>query len=177
MNKQAYKMQQRKHLVLSFVTNLALLLTGFVVVGSGFSMQLNYHMGHHGSIDVNRLVWGLDFWRWSDIHKTSIVIMSFLAAIHVVLHWHWYRTVVKKNLLAKNKLAITLTIAFFVVAMTGYIPWFIGLTGGSDVSRKIFIEVHDKITLVLSVCLVIHVAKRYRWFVVSYKKLNNKGGK
>jgi hypothetical protein len=49
-------MQKKSRLVLSFVTNLGLLLTESAVVFTGFKIQLEYHMGHHGSIDKGNLV-------------------------------------------------------------------------------------------------------------------------
>jgi hypothetical protein len=163
---------QKKSLIVSLVTNVALLLTGFAVAFSGFLIQLDYHMGHHGSIDENDLVLGMDYLGWTNGHKVSIVTLSLLVIIHIILHWRWYKTVLQKNLFAKNKLAIALTMIFTVVAITGYVPWLIGLTGGSDASRRTFIEVHDKIAVVLFVCLVIHLAKRFRWFIDSIHRLN-----
>lgn len=162
---------QKKTLVVSLVTNLGLLLTGFAMALSGFVIQFSYHMGHHGSIDKSNLSLGINYVGWSGIHKISIVIISFLAIAHIILHWKWYKTIVRKNLFGKNKLVITLTILFIIVAITGYIPWYKDLAGGQDATRKSFIEVHDKLTFILIVYLVIHVIRRMRWFITSFRKL------
>ena len=156
---------------MSLVTNFGLLLTGFAMVLSGFVIQFNYHMGHHGSIDKSNLVLGISYVGWSGIHKTSIAIISFFAIAHIILHWKWYKAIVRKNLFVKNKLVITLTILFIIVAITGYIPWCMDMVGGQYAIRKSFIEVHDKLTFILIVYLVIHVIKRMRWFIASFKKL------
>ena len=167
----------KKNLIPSFLTNLGLLLTGFTTALSGFVIQFAYHMGHHGHIDQNSLALGMDYGGWSNIHKVSIVIISLLAIVHIVLHWKWYKTVVRKKLLGKNRLVLTLTILFVVVALTGYIPWVIDLAGGREETRKGFIEVHDKLTFILLPYLVIHVTRRRRWLIGSYKRLKESPGK
>jgi predicted neutral ceramidase superfamily lipid hydrolase len=112
---------------------------------------------------------------WSSCHKISIIIMSFLIIFHIALHWEWYKTVIRKKLLSRNKLVITLAIIFIIVGVTGYIPWLVKLLGGSDWTRRIFIEVHDKITFLLFACLIIHVTKSFRWFINAVEKVKKSG--
>ncbi len=160
---------------MNLVTNLGLLLSGMGMALSGFIMQFGYHMGHGGSIDENYPVLGIYYSGWSNSHKISIVIASLLIIVHIVLHWEWYKTVITKKLLARNKLVITLTIIFMIVGVTGYIPWLMKLLGGLDPTRKIFVEVHDKITFLLFAYLVIHVTKNFRWFVNAFAKVKRSG--
>lgn len=158
--------------MVSFLTNLGLLLFGSVMVLSGLLIQIAYHMGHHGEIESNNLVLGLNYFIWSDIHKYSIVLVSIGMVFHTLWHWKWYKAVVrKKKLVVKNQQAIILTIIFISVAITGYISWFIRLSGGSDLSRHFFIEIHDKITLVLFVYFIFHVTQRFKWFFTAWKKV------
>ncbi len=56
----------------SFLINLGLLLFGLAMVFSGLLIQISYHMGHHGEIDTNHLVLGLNYFNWSDFHRVSI---------------------------------------------------------------------------------------------------------
>jgi hypothetical protein len=163
-------MPRKNRRILSLITNLGLLLAGSAMALSGLVIQFSYHMGHHGTIDKAFPVLGMSYVGWSNSHLVSIVIVSFLAAMHITLHWKWYKTIVRKKLFAKNHLAIILTIVFVVVATTGYIPWFIKLGGASEATRKAFIEVHDKLAFVLFAYLAIHVTKTYRWFIASFKK-------
>jgi len=96
----------RKHRqILSLITNLGLLLAGSAMALSGLVIQFSYHMGHH---DKTFPVLGMSYVGWSSSHLVSIVIVSFLAAIHITLHWKWYKTIVRKKLFAKNHLAIIL---------------------------------------------------------------------
>jgi hypothetical protein len=162
----------KKNPMVSFLINFGLLLFGSAMVFSGFLIQISYHMGHHGEIDTNKFVLGINYFNWSDLHKISIILVSIGMVFHIILHWKWYKTVVqKKKLVVKNRQAIILTAIFILVAITGYISWFIKLSGGTELSRKFFIEIHDKITLVLLVYLILHVRKRFKWYFTTFKKV------
>ncbi len=159
----------KKNPIFSFLINLGLLLFGSVMVFSGILLQISFHMGHHGGIDTNQLVLGLNYFNWADIHKISIVLVSIGMVFHIILHWKWYKTVVrKKKLIVKNQQAVVLTIIFILVAITGYISWLIKLSGGPDLTRKFYIEIHDKITWVLLVYLIFHITKRFKWYFKTY---------
>lgn len=151
-------------------TNHGLLFLGLIMVFSGLLLQINFHMGVHGPIDINMTVWGLSRTEWSMIHKISIVLFTFLMVNHIILHWRWYKAIVTKKLFAKNKLTLLLSFAFIMVAITGYVPWIIMLTGGDSLMREIFVEIHDKIALILIGLLVFHVSKRLKWFRSTSKR-------
>ena len=162
----------KKNPTVSFLINLGLLLFGSALVFSGLLIQISYHMGHHRGIDTNNLVLGLNYFNWSDFHRVSTVLVSIGMVFHIILHWKWYKTVVrKKKLVVKHQQAIILTIVFILVAITGYFSWFIKLSGGSDLSRRDFIEIHDKITWVLLGYLIFHVTKRFKWFFTTFEKV------
>jgi hypothetical protein len=162
----------KKNPMTSFLINLGLLLFGLAMVFSGVLIQFVYHMGHHGEIDKSNLVLGLTYFNWSDFHLISIVLVSIGMIFHVILHWKWYRTVVpKKKLVVKNQPVIILTLLFILVAITGYISWFMKLSGGPDLSRKFYIEIHDKITWVLLGYLIFHVTKRIKWYFTAFEKV------
>ena len=149
-----------KNPISGFIINSGLLLFGSVMAFSGLLIQFNYHMGNHGDIDMNAVVSGISYGGWSDIHLISIILVSILMVYHFILHWKWYKTIVKKNLIAKNKQVIALTIIFILAAITGYASWLNKLTGGEDITSKAFIEIHDKIAILLFVFLILHVVKK-----------------
>jgi len=155
-----------KNPIFTLITNLGLLLTGFLSAFSGFLLQIQYHLGNH------QIVGGLSYLSWSNIHKLSIVTLSVLMVFHVNLHWKWFRTVIKKRLFAKNKQVLTLSVIFVLVAITGILPWLIGWHPASKSTRETFIEIHDKIAILLTIYLLLHVIKRLKWFSTSLKKLN-----
>ncbi|HUX55138.1 MAG TPA: DUF4405 domain-containing protein [Williamwhitmania sp.] len=159
----------------SFAVNLGLLFSSLIMVFSGLLIQVKYHMGNHGDIAINDHALGISYSGWSSIHKVSIIILSLFMVFHIVLHWKWYSMVIRKKLIAKNIQLITLTILFTLVAITGYIPWLIRIMDGDEVTRKTFIEIHDKLALILVIYLVLHIIKRFKWLITTFYKLMNSG--
>jgi hypothetical protein len=163
--------QKKSRLLFSVITNLGLLLTSSVAAFSGFAIQVGYHMGHDGNIDKSLAVLGLTYSGWSTTHKIFIIVLSLLVTVHIIQHWNRYKIMVRKKLYGRKKTAVILTMLFIAVAVTGYIPWVIDLAGGDAVTRKLFIEIHDKITLILFSCLIIHTIQKFRWFITAYEIL------
>lgn len=182
--------RQRKQTLNSFLIN-NLLLCGIVVIVSGLTIQLGYHIGssepHHGigheaqfqsmnyeqerGFDTFKTVWGINYYEWSTIHKLAISLFSLLMIYHFYIHWKWYKGVIKKHLIRKNSQVLTLTVLFLLVAFTGLIPWFIDLSGSKSVWRFMLIEIHDKLTLVLIIFLILHLVKRSKWFKITFVRL------
>jgi ferredoxin len=181
----------RKRTFNNFLVNNLLLISGMMIIFSGLILQIGYHMGGHeehqfGSnemqfesmqyeqlrgIDTSKIVCGLNYSGWATTHKFVIVIFSLLIIYHTYVHWKWYRGVLTKHLIGKNKQVIILSVLFLLVAVTGLIPWFIDLSGSTSIFRMLFIEIHDKITLILIVFFVLHFIKRVKWFSKTYTKL------
>ena len=175
----------------NFLINNLLLVLGLAMILSGLVMQLGFHMGGHDEhqigardvqfqsmqyeqlrqIDTSKIVCGFNYPAWSAIHKFVVVFFSLLMINHTYLHWKWYKGVITKHLMCKNNQVVILTILFLLVAVTGIIPWLIDLSGGTSIFRMHFIEIHDKITLILIVFLVLHFIKRAKWFATAYAKL------
>jgi NAD-dependent dihydropyrimidine dehydrogenase PreA subunit len=150
--------QQRKF-INHFLINNLLLIFGIVMIHSGLSLQIGYHMSGSNKqnesvkseyfqsmtyeqvneIDTNRTVFGLYYQNWSTIHKFSIVLFSLLIIYHIYTHWKWYKSIIRKHLVSKNIQVITLSVLFLFVACTGLIPWFIHLSEGSVFSRFVLI--------------------------------------
>lgn len=184
--------KKRVHTFNSFLVNNLLFIIGISVIISGLVLQFEYHMGghtiqQHGNtfdtsgfvqnyeqmreINTNKIVWGFKYGNWSDIHKVLIVCFSLLMIYHTYQHWKWYKGIIIKKLYSRNKQVILLALLFVIVVITGLIPWFIDLTGGESTLRMSFIEIHDKITLILIIFLILHFIKRYNWFSKTYEKL------
>ena len=153
--------------------NTALVFIGFIVVYSGFLIQLCYHMGQHGVIDFTKTVLLFNYSSWSNIHKIAILLLTIFMVFHFVQHWNWFKTIIKKNLIQKNKQVFILSTVFILAAITGYISWLIDLTGNDQRARTVFLEIHDKLTIILSLFLILHIAKRLKWFRVTIKRIIN----
>ena len=153
-----------KSLSFSLKINLGLLFIGLLAMFSGLLLQVGFHIGNHFSIPTNKIVFGMSYSGWSAIHKISIVILSLLTIYHIYQHWKWYKAVINKKLFIKNQQVLIFSLLFIFVALTGLTSWFIDLLKREEILRKAFVEIHDKITLIFSVYLVLHIIKRVKWF-------------
>ncbi len=154
-----------------FIINLVLFVFGVSAAFSGMLMQIKYHMSNNA---IDDSVFGIDYHGWSVMHKISIVPPIFLVIYHICQHWKWYKTILTKRLFAKNQQVLILSLFFILVAFTGLTPWFIDALKGDEIQRKTFIEIHDKIAIVFTIYLILHIIRRIKWFFTTFKKINNK---
>ena len=157
-----------------FIVNLGLFVFGIASAFSGMLIQVKYHMGNHGNIAINDSVFGINYHGWSFVHKISIVVLSLLMIYHIYQHWKWYKIVITKRLLVKNQQVLIFSLLFVLVAITGLIPWFIDLLKGAEMQRKTLIEIHDKLAIILTIYLILHIIRRMKWFVTTFDKIKNK---
>lgn len=151
----------------AFIINIGLLFFGLAMSVSGFLIQFRYHMGNNSVLEIG-------YYNWTNIHKISIIWFSIFMSYHLFTHLKWYKTLIFKKLAAKNRFQIILLIVFIIVAITGFIPWIINLSGGSDIARKFVIEVHDKIVILLFILLALHLTNRIKWYITTLDRLKNK---
>lgn len=158
---------------LLFGINSTLLVCGIATAFSGLTIMLHYHMGHQGEINTTDTFMRLTYHDWLWIHRISTLVLSLLMAYHIFLHWKWYKNVLLKKLLSKNKQVLILSAIFSIAFLTGFIPWLLQLSNSTDFTRKLILEIHDKIGLVLIIFLVLHLTKRFKWFKNNYARLND----
>lgn len=181
-------MEMRKQTLNKAFTGILLLVSAVVVSLSGLVLQQEFHridridlavhlvsLHRMGSepmryeqlrgIDTGRTAYGLDYHAWSTIHRSAVVFFSLLMAYHVYSHRRWYAHIIGKHRARKNGYIITLSALFLPVAMTGFLSWFIDSSNGRVMLRIAFIEIHDKIALILSILLIPHIAKRIKSLV------------
>jgi len=181
--------KNKKRTFNNFIVNNFLLISGLAMMFSGLVLQIGFHMGGHQedtpfvqlqtipyeqlrAIDVTKIICGFNYPDWSAIHKTVIVLFSLFMIYHTYVHWKWYKGVITKHLIGRNRQIFILSVLFLFVAVTGLIPWVIDLTGGTDSLRMHFIEIHDKITLILIGFLILHIIKRLKWFSSAFEKMS-----
>lgn len=155
----------------SFVINTGLLFSGLSAALSGMLVQVKYHMGNHGHIPMTDQISGLSYFDLTSIHKVSIFIVTILVVLHFSMHWKLYKMMIRKRLIKRNIQVLTLSVLFILVAISGFLPWSIALMNGDEIIRKTIIEIHDKLAIILSIYLILHIIKRMRWFVSTFKKL------
>lgn len=156
-----------------WVFNSILLITGTIASLSGIAIQIGYHAGSPDSITkASRTILGFGYADWSMIHKIAIVIFALSSIYHIYVHRKWYKAVLKKPSLRKqNKQVLLLSLFFILSAITGIIPWAIDSFGTDQVARTTFIEIHDKISLILVAFMVLHISRR-KQLLVQLLKIN-----
>jgi len=150
---------------LLFCINSILLVCSIAIAFSGLTIMIRYHMDHSGVISTTDEFWGIDYFAWSGIHKSFTIALTLLMAYHFLLHWKWYKNVVLKKLMTKNKLVILLSAIFISTCLTGFIPWLLPSGEDTEITRRGLLEIHDKMGIVLIILLVLHVSKRFNWFM------------
>lgn len=146
-----------------WVCNVILLLAGIATSLSGIFIQGGYHLGN--SDPTTKIIFGLDYETWSFVHKISIVIFMLFCMYHLSVHRKWYKVVLAKQLLRKkNRQVLYLSFFFLLSAVTGLIPWSIDCLEGSINLRRLFIEIHDKVSLLLVLFILLHAIKRRERF-------------
>ncbi len=63
--------------------NTILLLSTLWLVVAGYMLQVNYHIGHHGGIDITDTVWGMSYSSWSTIHKIAAILFTLATTLHI----------------------------------------------------------------------------------------------
>lgn len=144
------------------MVNIGLFVSGLAAIFSGLTIQGEFHMGNHGHVAGTHTVCGMGYEWWTDFHKVSIVVLSLLMIYHLWGHWKWYKLVLQKGLWAKNRQVLILSVLFFLVALTGFVPWFIDSVNGDHGVRMVLIEIHDKLTIVFSIFLILHIIRRFK---------------
>ena len=185
---QIKKDKEKKRLTTQLVVYIFLFTISLLMILSGLTLQIRFHIGNQKefhedaeklltptmtyeqvrAIDATRTVVGFNYADWSLVHKIAIALFTVLLTYHIFLQRKWYGMIFAKNLWRKHIQAITLSLLLLLVAITGYIPWFAGV---SEATRNLLIEIHDKLAILLVVLLVWHVAKRIKWFLNAYSKL------
>ena len=170
-----------------FLINNLLLLSGAITIISGLVLQFGFHIHaarqhqepRSRDADYEQIrgfdqipgVWGINYSGWSAIHKISVVCFFLLMIYHTYKHLKWYRGIISRNLVGKNVQVMILSVIFLFTSLTGIIPWMIDLLGSTNVYRFVFVEIHDKLALLLVVFLILHIIKRKNWFDTAYSKL------
>ena len=162
---------KRKNIIKSLVVNISLIIFACIMALSGLIIQFNYHIGHHGEIDKNIKALGLDYTNWANLHKISIVFVLTFLGFHIYKNINWFKSILKKGLKKGNKQTFWLSIIFVITAITGILPWIIDTANSDYIFRKLLIEIHDKIALILTILLLIHILQRIKRIVLSFKKL------
>jgi hypothetical protein len=137
-----------------WLVNSALLLTGIASMFTGFLIQTHYHMGRSTGA-----VWGCGHAAWAIVHQ--LASFAFLAAVawHLSLNWKPLISLCTRRG-AWRSLGFFVTMFFLLAAVTALAAWVAFMFLGQRSVEKVLVEIHDKVTIPLSVLLLLHVVKR-----------------
>lgn len=150
-----------------------LIVIGILVIISGFQLVINYHAHRLAKYS---LVWGFNYYNWYDIHLISSIGFVTLVIIHVILHFSWYKSLFKGNL-AKYRPTLIITLLFLFTTLTSFVPFLIkhlSKTRG-DLPDFVFlmIELHDKMGIIFTILIILHVIRRKDRLGKMFTKLFN----
>ncbi|MBP7738235.1 MAG: DUF4405 domain-containing protein [Spirochaetes bacterium] len=138
--------------------NLALFL---LLAITGLLLQVNYHMHH---LPNGREVLGLNRHGWLLLHKLSAVMSLAGITAHCLLHRRYIATttrrIIARRSLAKVPSSYYTVVLYVLASLTALIPWiFFGQGHGHGGGRR-FVEIHDKLTLLLIIVTAAHIISR-----------------
>jgi hypothetical protein len=137
--------------------NAGLLVAGALSMVSGFLVQVRYHMGHGAS--AGRIVWGWPYPTWALFHQISSAAMLALATWHLYLNRKPLLAILSRNG-AWRRQGPFLFSTFAAAVATALLAWAAAVGFDHHFVERVFVELHDKIVIAMSVLLVLHVWQR-----------------
>lgn len=161
----------------NLITDLLLLPSGFLTVFSGILLQIKYHMGR---LPKTTEVLSINYYEWTVIHKYASVLFFVILCVHIYLHKEWYISLFRK-IPVKRERTSRLALILLVTSLLGFIPWGQSIINSllgrpSPVTERIFVEIHDKLGILLMIKIIMHVWKRFGWIVKRISGHINKPG-
>jgi hypothetical protein len=165
---------RRHHLKL--VVDIVLLVAAFVTFASGLVLFLDLHRDA-GAFRTSAL--GLSRLAWLNLHRLPALIVVLAIVLHLALDWAAFvarlRNGFSRNSKSRAIPELVLYVAFWTVALTGIVAWFIvhgsaPLAGPVPLAwlyptRHHVVEVHHIVGLVALPLAVHHVGHRWHRMV------------
>lgn len=160
-------LKKRNNSEINFFIDLLLSLIFVFLALSGLLIQIKYHAGH--SLGTDR-VCGLNRAQWLVLHKILSVFLAMGVTIHGIQHISWFQRVLRMaaNFRSKTtKITLLISAIFTCSAATGFIAWLLVPTS----AERNLTELHDKISLLLIILFVMHLANHRPWIL---KNISNR---
>jgi hypothetical protein len=151
--------------------NVSLLIAGTASLVSGFLIQATYHMGH--GTWAGRPVWGWTYPTWALFHQISSAMLLAFATWHLSLNRKPLFAILKRNH-AWRRLGPILFAAFAAAVTTALLAWIAAVASGNFFAERALVEIHDKVVILMSVLLAVHVWQR-RFRLLSRSRPMGKG--
>ncbi len=106
------------------------------------------HVAGHGEVHE---VWH----NWAVLHVITSMLFLVATIYHVVMHWPWYKGIIKRGMGRKSKVTLTLSFIFAAVSITGAV--LILAVEGANSSIGLW---HYRISLGIIALSLAHIATR-----------------
>ncbi len=158
----------RGRLLLNFWIDLISLIPFLICLATGLAIQTNYHFHH---LPDSTLLWGGDRQFWQGVHLCSACATLSVLIPHILLHLRWFKTAVFRNSslgAGQRRWTLALGAVFLLTVMTSLIS--LPLIPGSGL-HHLFIEIHDKLGLLLIPPATYHLLHGGRWLLKIGRRL------
>ncbi len=159
-----------KSIKTNFCVNLLNIIPFLFLIISGSILQIEFHLL---KLPNDYLIANLNRADWLVLHKISATISFMGVIIHCILHWNVI--IINSSILFVKKTIkrIPLSYYLFLVAIpttfTAMFSW-VFIHSKSN-NRTIFIEIHDKIALIVIILSIIHILSRLKWMLNIIKRI------
>lgn len=145
---------------MSFIISAILLLPMLITLFSGLVLIFAFHQHHHSITEF----WGGDRIFWRTRHIAFSIISSGILIYHLRYIIKKFTQVIRFKKIGKsrNKVSALSFWFFFICGLTGYIGWIIGAFSEDLFPRIFFVEIHDKLGLLLFVFALIHIIRKLK---------------
>lgn len=141
---------------LNIAIDLALVPLFCLSVITGVGLHVAGHTADHG------------LWHgWAVAHIAVCLLFLIVAVVHVVNHGRWYRNLILRRSLGRNRTTVLLTVLMAVVVLTGVV--LVVAVDGANSGVGLW---HYRLGLLLAVVSVVHIVGRWgvMWKQVLKKK-------
>jgi hypothetical protein len=154
---------------INYWVNVSSLLPFILLIITGLILQANYHFSHkpeeYEVFSMNKKYWLL-------LHKIFALISTPIIFFHLALHFRWIKNLFMNKISSKgNKIVRTtkvLLILYFLTFITSMVSW---LFLEDPHAKRMIIELHDKIALIIIIYFTIHIIQHFKWLVKNTQKI------
>lgn len=145
---------------MSFIISAILLIPMIITLFTGLVLIFAFHQ-HHATISE---FWGGDRIFWRTVHITFSIISSGILIYHLRYIIKKFTQVIRFRKIGNSRNRISaLSFWFFLTCgLTGYIGWLIGAFDKDLFPRILFVEIHDKLGLLLFIFTLIHIIRKIK---------------
>lgn len=154
-----------KKITVDIINLISLSISAFI----GILIQANYHIGHKAD---SFLVYGFDRGFWNNLHIFVTALFLIGLIYHSVLNFRTIKTLFQSRIKSLPKgfgISRILLLIMFLTSLSGIFSLIFNIAGEFQI-RFHFLEIHDKLGLLLVVLFLVHFIQHFKWMVRIIRK-------